>query len=266
MRFPLMALNKIGTLMERRQLQQKIFFMHLPKCGGTSIEQAIAGHYKAPLRLNGSVSFHMDAVASLKAAQLSHIEMHTLREHLLLYYMSLKRIRYISGHFTYSQTAFREYGSAWDFITVLRDPVSRWFSHYFFNRHKADDHFRIDQDLEAYLDSERGASQGHFLVYYLTGQGAGERTVSDQAVEQAIETLEKFAVVGCLEHLDVFIDHFRERYNVNLDIAHKNANPLATSVQKEQATEEIRRRVERLCQPDIAVYNHFLKRVRKSMV
>lgn len=95
------------------------------------------------------------------------------QEHLLIYYLYLKQIRYITGHFIFKTAVFSEFRFDWDFITVLRHPVSRWFSHYFFNRHKTSDHFTTDLDLQTYMKSERGISQGHFLVYYLTGQGAG---------------------------------------------------------------------------------------------
>lgn len=249
---------------EKRLPKRKICFFHVPKCGGTSIDRAISAHYSDPMHLIRDVIFRLNATASLKASHLCGLTLDNYREHLLMYYMSLRQIRYITGHFTFSATAFREFRTDWDFITVLRHPVSRWFSHYFFNRYKTSDHFATDLDLQTYMRSERGISQGHFLVYYLTGQGAGLQSVPKSAVAEAIENLDKFAIVGCLEHLDVFKRQFQERYGVKLNIPGKNINPLAKRHQKDQITEEIRRKVENICRPDLDVYNYLLSRVLRE--
>lgn len=69
---------------------------------------------------------------------------------------------------------------------------------------------------------------------------------------------------GCLEHLEVFERQFQERYDVKLNIPRKNINPLAKTHQKDQITEEIRRKVENICRPDLDVYNYLLSRVLRE--
>lgn len=258
MSFPLNIYGQLQSHLEKRLLKQKILFLHIPKCGGSSIDRAISTHYRDPIRITKDVIFRLDAPASLKASRMCGLTLADYREYLLMYYMSLKQIRYITGHFVFKTPVFSEFRLDWDFITILRHPVSRWFSHYFFNRHKASDHFSTDLDLQAYTRSEGGISQGHFLVYYLTGQGAGSQSIPKSAVAEAIENLDKFAIVGCLEHLDVFKHQFQERYGVKLNIPRKNINPLAKTHQKDQITEEIRRKVENICRPDLEVYNYLL--------
>lgn len=264
MSFPFNIYRQLQSHIEKRLPKRKVFFLHIPKCGGSSIDRAISAHYKSPMRITSDAIFRLNASASLKASQVCGLTLADYREHLLMYYLSQKQIRYITGHFVFKTAVFSEFIPDWDFITVLRHPVSRWFSHYFFNRHKTSDHFSTDLDLQAYMKSERGISQGHFLVYYLTGQGAGLQSVLGSTVAEAIENLDKFAIAGCLEHLDVFKRQFEKRYGVKLNISRKNVNPLAKTHQKDQITEEIRRKVENICRPDLDVYNYLLSTVLRE--
>jgi hypothetical protein len=203
----------------------------------------------------------LDAEASFKASQLYGMDLGSYREHLLIYFMSLKNTKFISGHFFFSDTAFNEFSSDWDFITMLRNPVSRWFSHYFFNRYKKSDHFRIQDDLEAFVDSDIGKSLGHYYVYILTGHGGGSNSVTHEAVDETISILEKFALVGCLERLDTFVRQFKEMYQIQLDIGEKNKNPLRKQDQHGKISKRIMRKVEHICQPDLEVYNFILSRL-----
>lgn len=247
-----------------RKVGKKIVFLHIPKCGGTSIGQAIQASYGFWECLSRQNFGHLDSAASLKGSCLSGEELMAYREKLLLYFLSNPRYKYISGHFSYSETAVVEFGGEWHFITVLRHPVSKWFSQYFFNRNKISDHFKIEADLESYVESEEGSALGSDYVRKLTQGFHWTEAASKEAVTQAIENLKKFALVGVLERLDVFKHQFEKRYGVKLNISIKNINPLAKTHQKDQITEEIRRKVENICRPDLEVYNYLLSRVLRE--
>ena len=124
-----------------RSLKNNIIFLHVPKCGGTSVDYAIRRHYRKKDRL-----VTINARASTNAANLiSQINFPyetaddypilKMRENLLLYYMS-QNMKYISGHFGFSEIGYRKFLGGYTFITILRDPVKRWISVYLFNRYK----------------------------------------------------------------------------------------------------------------------------------
>lgn len=246
-------------------LTKKTFFLHIPKCGGTSITQALSSccarecrFLPSPQRADNAK--FLNAQASLKGARLCGMALGKYREHLLLYFMSMKNVKFITGHYNFSELVCQEFGEEWTFITMLRHPVSRWFSHYFFNRYKEADHFKINDDLASFVDSGPGQRMGHFYVYNLTGEGQFG-SVSTETVTQAIEYLEKFSIVGCIEHLNIFLKQFEELYHIKLNIKAKNKNPLDKSKQKEQISEEIMKKVEKICQPDMEIYNFALSRL-----
>jgi hypothetical protein len=249
--------------MTEPRLKEPIFFLHLPKCGGTSIANAIRRRYRA------SEIWHLDDQACVKAAQYLGRDLDDYRRDLLLYYVLQKGIRYLSGHFAYSQKAYEESRGRWHFMTVLRHPVDRWFSHFFYNKYTPTDRFQIPEDLSAFVETERAFLWGRLYVRNLTeGNDRPDVHTTDtsKAVATAIKALEGFSLVGCLEDLNTMCAQFEHRFGAKIRIPVSNSNPVSKSKQRGQISEKIRKRVEEICQPDLEVYNYAKARIAQGCI
>jgi hypothetical protein len=245
----------------RKKLEQKIFFMAIPKCGGTSTGFALRQCYGVTKTRRNSFYFQLDSRASLKASQCSGTNRLEFLENLLIYNMSIPTLKYIDGHFLYSERAHAEFKEQWAFITLFRHPVSKWFSKYFYNRYKQSSHYRLDSDLETYSESERGIADGSDYVSWLTGLSLKDDAISDRAVEHAIRNLDNFTLIGVLEKMDLFVRDFHKTFGVKLDIEHLRKNPLSKNKQEKEITDRVKKRVEEICQPNIKVYQAALERI-----
>jgi len=246
------------------RLQEKIFFMHLPKCGGSSIARAIQNAYGFRGRLKQWM-FGISPGSSHQAADLLGMPTHIYRELLLLYAMGHPQYRFIKGHVQYSEAAFEAFGDSWKFITVFRDPVSKWFSEYFYNRHKSSPHAKILAELPTFVASEAANKYGNDYVRYLVSDKERTDWDSEEAIENAIANLDHFAVVGILEDMDRFVTDFRKRFGTELYIGRQNRNPVAKRRQADQITEDIKQEVERICRPNLAIYHHARRKLAEAL-
>ncbi|MFO8070866.1 MAG: hypothetical protein R6V85_03230 [Polyangia bacterium] len=238
----------------------KVFFLHVPKCGGISVDTAFRRKYRP------SQVFRLEAPPSARAADAffagldvprdQYFHVLRLREALLAYAIARKPTRYISGHFAFSERIYDELGRGWAFVTVLRDPVSRWLSHYLYNRYKdrPGRHCGIDDEIEEVLVSGRGRSWGNEYVKYYGGLREDGEYRSDEAIEDAVENLRRFSAVGRLEKLDGFVAQVRDSIGLSLSIPRKNRSPVSPELKKEMVTESIRSRLREVCAPDLEVY------------
>lgn len=248
-------------------LKHKIFFLHVPKCGGTAITEAIKSCYRSFDFTNDFRMAHLESRAAFKAAarimgepNLStaipdNYEVLKFRENILMYYMCMGRMNYISGHFTFSETAYQHFHHKYKFITLLRDPVKRWISAYFYNCYSEWGRAK-SLDLKTYLQSDFGKSQGYEYVKFLGGSDLNNDYTSEQAINRAKANLEKFSIVGFLEDQEDFIKRFQTQFGRELNIKVVNRSPKSESDQKSVITKELMEEIKALCQPDIEVYQY----------
>ncbi|MCA9115241.1 MAG: hypothetical protein KDA79_09140 [Planctomycetaceae bacterium] len=142
-------------------------------------------------------------------------------------------------------------------MTVLRHPVDRWYSHYFYNRASNSisfPGFRVPESIEEYAFSEAGVGLGNLYVRHLT---AGTDPADPTAA--AIETLDRMDLVGILEYPEDLQTRIQHQLGLKLDLPVLNSNPGRSEDQKREVTPELHARIESLCQPDMEVYRHALK-------
>lgn len=235
-------------------VSEKIFFLHIPKCGGTSVDSAIMEAYawKSCLRL--------DSAASRKAASAQDEELMHYRNSLLPYFMEQNGLRYISGHFSFNAKLHSRYSPHWRYVTVLRHPVQKYISQYFYNLQKTDaDHFGIEESLSDFIDTEEGTRLGQDMVQKITGTaevttpGSAER---EAQIQLALRNIEKFQLVGILEDLQQFEKDFKKKFGVSILIKKKNRNKRRDD---KQLSHSIRKKIEQHCRPDITLYEHVKK-------
>lgn len=232
-------------------LDERLCFLHFQKCGGTSLDRALRELFSVRDRIFGRV-VRLRSQASFDAAALHGMTLGQFREQLLLYFLSDRQNRYVSGHFHFSDLAYDTFAGEWKFVTLLRHPVERWYSTYFYSRYKEGAHRKHEMDLDEYMASERAVQSA--TVYLRMLNGTKESATTDAAVRRSIANLEKFSVLGTLENLDAFLARFRQRFGCRLAVRHINRNPKSHHDGRADIPADVRRRVQTMCEPDLEIY------------
>lgn len=227
---------------------QRIFFLHLPKCGGVSINRALSRAF-GPYNLTA-----LNATAWKRAVEIRSENRERYKEALLFYCMSMDNVNVVTGHFSWSDRAHEIFCDDWMYITLLRNPVSRWFSHYFYDRYGQGSYFNgIEEDLPGFLHSKRAREMGALYTRRLSDFQTANL---DQSVEHAKSNLEKFDVLGVLENINDFGSRLSRKINIDLKIPRKNKSPAENEKKKAEENKELAREVEKICKYDMEVYRH----------
>ena len=178
-----------------------ILFHHVPKCGGTSVARAMRRSYllsQATVKPNES----RNALASMQGrGERLGFALHDLREAMLLYLLH-DNVRCIAAHVPFSESAFAEFADRYAFVTILRDPVDRFLSHYRWSQ-RPERPASSPETLEEFVARDRERQTGATYVRYFCGDpGAQQFTTAD--VDSAIRNLRRLNSVGFLDDLPSF--------------------------------------------------------------
>jgi hypothetical protein len=224
---------------------RKMFFMHIPKCGGTSVKNALAKGYehKKIFSLDAHASKYVtDAVPQLKGLD-------QFRDGLMLYALATDKYNLIMGHSVFNSLMLRNFSKDYGLVSLVREPVSRFCSHYFYNANKESDHFKVNDELDLFLESEVAKKFGKYYVRYFSGVG------SKQTVEKAMDNLKNFDVVGTLENLQGFAVQISDKFKIQIQLRHDNKNPVSDLEMQSRLTSEQLGIIKSLCADDIEIYN-----------
>lgn len=236
---------------------QRFVFHHVPKCGGTSVALALRKRYiLSQVTVKPEESFRaFEAVTGRSDRAQMLIDVAALREQMLLYHL-FDDIRCISLHVAFSETAHQKFSGHYKFITVLREPVSRFISHFFWSHGKAHAHAGIDEDFAAFLDTDRARRLGATYVDFFSGSPMARNLADPLLIQRATDTLRyRFDVVGYLDDLNRFESDVKAALGVRVRIGHENKARQPATTRQSVITPELMARVQDLCAPDLAIWN-----------
>lgn len=241
----------------RTSSTRKCLFMHVPKCGGTSVAEAL--YATVPLEekiglLPSNAVRESQSFLHLGEFDLARFhdegeeaeKLAAFREQLVLMHLAYES-RLVHGHFLFTPRIKQlAMAKGYDPITILRSPVDRTISNY----RMALRNKMFEGSFDAFLESEMGRRMALHTLRYFSGRVSISPEDEGEALLDAKANLALFPVIGFLDDLDKFSESFRDNFGVRPRIPHFNKGT-GSGLDLGPATV---RRLETLCAPDHEIY------------
>lgn len=243
----------------------KLIFVHVPKCGGRSLEDAIKKGIniqdvnKEYVRIDSKRSAKMSSIlykTDYTNGDINDYDILNFSQEYLVYSLSNNNIKFISGHCPFNNITFEAFKHQYKYVTVLRDPVKKWFSNFNFRKYRESDHWKIDEDIHEYLKTDRGRYHGYDYAKYYGGIRKDNNYHSREVIENAKNNLHLFSAVGILENMIDLKGKFKNTFNINLNIQSKNVTQKSNEYKHDQ---QIIKQIEEICSTDMEIYNYAVK-------
>lgn len=241
-----------GAVAPPTGLARRIVHLHIPKTAGTALRSALT-------RVSGLRVFPKYGEAEALAAKPADFDV-------------------FSGHFGFDTASV----IGGDIITVMRHPVDRFASVYYFWRQLYADKVEVTRktrlassyDLEGFaslMDEILLIEEFHNRVTWQLAcgnlirhrtEGRDRGLTDDDLLRMAMENVEKMALVGFQDQMDDFTDAFNRRFGFALPL--KRVNATRERVAMDDIPHAARRRIQKWLYLDIELYRMVRKRLLRG--
>ncbi|MEM9435149.1 MAG: hypothetical protein AAGA12_14620 [Pseudomonadota bacterium] len=228
-----------------------VAFIHTPKCGGTSIGSALrARYFLSQATINLKESRSLQALLYPDAAGVARIGHEFDVRDVMLAQLVGRKVCCISAHTRYHPGIRRTDPLNRKYITVLREPISRFISHLHYVKRRHPESLE-GESVDAFLDSDQAFRFGsEYLFYFARSHQLGHPDVN-HLIDTACKNLTTFDVVGDTTRMPYFRSKVERELGVRLLPLKRNRRPSGAmpSFSDAQLT-----RIRQICEPDLAVY------------
>ncbi|SFH35361.1 sulfotransferase family 2 domain-containing protein [Sulfitobacter dubius] len=220
----------------------RIIYIHVPKCGGSSFGAALRLRY-----FMSQAVINLDPGDPALPAE-TRILADYARRRAQLHQSANQGIRMISGHVQYDPELHDRGAKNYTFVTLLRDPVVRFVSHYNYLQRRHPTPSR-PATLAGFLDTADAARLASQYLFYFAGQSLLPGQDPAPLVARATAALARFDIIGDLSQPHIFAKHLQRHIGTPLPLWRRNVAPVPT-----EFPANLRPKIETLCAADIAVY------------
>lgn len=247
---------KLNRISPTEYTDKGIVFVHIAKCGGISIDTALRSVFASPgqprINRNAAINtslknFTQDCESPENSARFGDLHSHTIQM-LVNYHLELNW-SYISGHTAVTSELLAKYANKNNFVTVLREPIARFISHYIYTKLTNElpimlpNKFNTDnliQEAKGILNSRRGWHMINTPTMCLTGQFPKDVEHAKQVQSTVANNLKHFSAVGFLDELPQFVEQIKQVTNKDIVIPRKNVTNKIVSEEKAKVEETLR--------------------------
>lgn len=205
-------------------MKKALCFIHLPKCGGSSILNAIAPQTS---KLSGFLNRFQTRLNPEYLKRICHIDTERTRvigsiltshkltsvvnthevvlrsRKVLLLDALLDGYQVVLGHVPIDAATIEAFEADYNFVSVLRQPIDRWISHYTFHAmtRNRPEMLSFDEVVKS-LTEDWGRINARTFAAFYSGLSKFEEWDSDEGVERAIANLNGFRWIGFIEDIE----------------------------------------------------------------
>ena len=140
---------------------------------------------------------------------------------MMLLYMLYSDVRCVAAHIPFSDAAFDQFSGSYSFVTLLRHPVERFISNYFWSHKHPDGVQHVSESLEEFIGTDRARRLGSTYARYFSGEPAADEFTSKHA-DAAVRNLKRMHLVGFLDDLGRFQGGLRSLTKRRIKIGKEN--------------------------------------------
>lgn len=245
--------ESIMDLFRKRNGEKAVFFLHIPKCAGTTLTEEILKKRFAPKEM---IIFYEHGTNVL----IDKLKKMSKRKQ--------EKIKCIAGHYAYGIDRYYS-GRPFSYITVLRNPVDRIISHYYYARRETK-HYLYEEikkkrlTLKQYIENKLSLelNNGQTRILAGIGWGCGFGDCTREMLEQAKKNLDLFEIVGITEEFESFLLLLRKKWGWHIpEFVNKNVSK--DRLETEEIDEETLLLIKKYNRLDIELYEYATSIFRK---